>query len=624
MRQGRWFYPMALVVLSCMLVGTLWVVPYLPTNDGPEWVFATHAENHYSDPGAPYAAVLVPTLQFAARGFSPFYGPFEAWLGWERGLQIALSLIVLLVAWGFVALVHAIDRERWAIGLLGFPLALSWELYMGLWSFVVATGIGFFVLALAVRLREPTWKGRAVIALLLLVQAVAHVFGAVLTGSVVLLLGLTRARRGQRLRELVHVALTGAPAFGILVACVWVSRSLTRAALAADFERFPWREALAILPRTIAPGPLARALVVTLATLVAATVAGVRAVRTTTDDTDRALGLAAILLLLAGTFTPFQIPGWQAFSERFIPLGVALAFAALPFERVPPRSSVRAGAFAAALVWLSITYPLHRRLAALCPDAIAGLDTTVRTTGTILPVVLRKTEQPTYDRIHAEVPIMNPLVHMGTLYAAVLGGLPAYSFTGSSAIYPFIERPELHPRPLPSLEHYMKTLNSYAFSHDLPFRLGAEGELASFGMFYDEVVVFGAIPADVTMWRDRGYAIDAETGTTFLGHFEPCAIDFTVPAASADPAPTLDVHVGTFGLVEGARVEGVVKEDGLAHFALTPAPCGEVAVRARWATTAFCTNADAAGEIVGRVTRRSHAIACEGVTARAATGGATR
>jgi len=608
---------MALLVLSCVLVGTFWVVPYLPTNDGPEWIFATHAENHYSDPGAPYATIFVPTLQFAARGFSPFYGPLEAWLGWERGLQVALSLVALLVAWGFVTLVHALHRERWAVGLLGFPLALSWELYMGLWSYVVATGIGLFVLALAVRLRAPTWRGRAAIALLLFVQAVAHVFGAVLTGTVVLLLALGRAPRGQRLRELGRVALTGAPALGILVGCIWASSTLTTAPFARDFERFPWREAVAMLPRTVAPGPIGRALVVTFALLAAAILAGVRATREETDDADRSLGIAAILLLLAGAFTPFQIPGWQAFSERFIPLGVALAFAVVPVERLSlsRRAQAAAALLAATLVWLGLTYPLHRRLAALCPDAIAGLATKVRTTGTVLPVVLRPTEQPSRDRIHAEIPILNPLVHMGTLYASVLGGLPAYTFAGSGAIYPFAERPNPSPRPLPAIEHYMKTLSSREFSHDLPFRLTAESELASFGMFYDEVVVFGTIPADVAMWRERGFVVDDESGTTFLAHFVPCSVDFTMPAASAESPPTFDVHVGAFGLLEGARVPGVVKEDGLAHFAIAPAPCGDVAVRARWGgagATTFCRNADAAGDVVGSVTRGSSVIACDG------------
>lgn len=183
-------------LLSALLVGSFWVVPYLPTNDGPEWVYVTHMENHYGDPGSIYRDYYVPALQFASRGFTLLYGPFEAWLGWQHGLQVTLGVMALMAAWGFVALVWALDPRRWALGFLGFPLALSWGLYMGVWAYVAASGFGLFVLAFAVREREPAWPRRVVLSLLLTVQAAAHVFSAVVTGSVLLLLFLSRAPRG--------------------------------------------------------------------------------------------------------------------------------------------------------------------------------------------------------------------------------------------------------------------------------------------------------------------------------------------------------------------------------------------------------------------------------------------
>ena len=45
----------------------------------------------------------------------------------------------------------------------------------------------------------------------------------------------------------------------------------------------------------------------------------------------------AVLLVLAGVFAPFQVPGWQAFSERFVPLGVTLAVVVCPLERLRGR-----------------------------------------------------------------------------------------------------------------------------------------------------------------------------------------------------------------------------------------------------------------------------------------------
>ncbi len=308
MRQQRLLAGSAFALLSLLLAGTLWVVPYLPTNDGPEWVFASHLENHYGDPGTIYRDVLVPTSQFASRGFTPILSLFDGWLGWERGLQVALTVTVLLSAWGFAALVCAIDTRRWPLGLLGFPLALSWPLYMGLWAFVVSTAVGLFVIALAVRLRTPTWKGRLLLSLALLMNAFAHVFGAVLTGGVVLVLGVARAPRSRRLGEVGRVALTGLPAAAVLAACVAVALGQPVSPLAHGVERLPWRDAAAILPRTIAPGPLARALPVTLAVAFAAGLALARARRPVTDSADRGLGIAAVLLLLLGVFTRSRSP----------------------------------------------------------------------------------------------------------------------------------------------------------------------------------------------------------------------------------------------------------------------------------------------------------------------------
>src|SRR5208337_1613477 len=111
--------------------------------------------------------------------------------GWQRGLQAALGVVTLVVAWSFVALVRALDPRRTALGFLGFPLALSWTFYMGFWAFALGTGGGLLVLAFAVRTRRreglPVWACIAV-SLFLLFAAIAHIFAAVLTGVALLLL----------------------------------------------------------------------------------------------------------------------------------------------------------------------------------------------------------------------------------------------------------------------------------------------------------------------------------------------------------------------------------------------------------------------------------------------------
>jgi hypothetical protein len=265
-------------------------------------------------------------------------------------------------------------------------------------------------------------------------------------------------------------------------------------------------------------------------------------------------------------------------------------------------------------VWLGVTYPFHRRLTTLCPDAIAGLFAPMQLRGTVMPVILGATELPLYNRTEAEVPLMDPLIHMGCLYATAHGGLPLGSFAGTAAVHPFTERLDAKRPPEPDFGHYYEAINSHAFHHDALFRRTIEDELATFGVFYDAVVVLGARPDDLALWRGRGYVADWVADTALVAHFEPCTVDFIVPRASVDPAPMFDLHVGEIGLWSDAHVPFVIGDDGLAHFKLTPTPCGDVAVRAKWdgaPGARFCPNANAAGDVLQNVTRASNAITCD-------------
>jgi hypothetical protein len=615
MRAGSWLYVAGLAALSALLVGSLWVVPYLPTNDGPEWIYATHVENHFSDPGAPYASYYTPALQFASRGLSVVYGPFEAWLGWQRGLQVALSLIALAAAWGFVVLVRALRPERRAIAFLGFPLAMSWSFYMGFWSFVIAGTLGYFVLALALRFRHPSWKERSLLAVLLLLVSIAHVFGAVLTGGALLGLGLARAEPGRRLRELGGVVLTGLPAAGILTACVAVSKNLTEAAMARDAARLPWLNAIEAFPRTVAPGPLWRALSMLALVFGALVVAICRARRVSTPADDRGLSVAGAALLVLGMVAPFQVPGWQAFSERFVPLGVALLLACLPVEAL--RESLRRWAspvvFGLSALYVGATYPFHQRLATLCPDAIAGLEAALHFDGFVLPIQLAATELPFYNRTIAEVPLLDPLLHMGNLYATAHGGIPLRSFTGNVAVHPFVERTDVSRPPEPDFLHYTDALNSYEYHHDPSIRHRVDDQLAGIGTVYPNVLVVGARPDDIEVWKARGYVPEWEARTAFVGHFEPCTLDVRMAVDMASPAPVFDVYAGEIGHLHGVTVPAGVEPDGFAHFRLTPAPCGVVRVKATWEGGGRrCSNADAAGELLVKVTRTKGSARCEG------------
>jgi hypothetical protein len=625
---GREKIVVGLVILSVLLVGSLWVVPYLPTNDGPEWVFASHIENHYSDPATPYYRdAYVPALQFASRGFTVLYGPLEAWLGWQRGLQVALSVVVLVVAWSLVALVRALDPRRLALGFLAFPLALSWTFYMGFWAFALATGCGFLVLALAVRRLgrgELPVPARVVVSLLLLLTAVAHIFAAVVAGVALTFLLVASAPRGRRLLELGKAGVMGLPAASIAAASVAVAgHAATRVAFAHETSWFSWREVIALLPQTLWPGPMGRALVAVAAVAAAGVVACVRARQSETSGVDRGLGLAGVVLLLATIFAPVNVPGWQCLSQRFATAGVALAVVVLPLERLRARGqSIAAGAlFAAALASVGLSYPMHRRLAALCPDAVAGLAAPVHRVGVQLPVALAPAEGGRTERLRGEVPMMNPLLHMGALYAAAQGGLIPYVYASSAATHPFTLRPNDARQPVPNIEYYWKALRSEPFRTDPGFRREIEEDLASYGMLYEGVVLVGARPGDTELWQARGYVADWARGATFVGHFEPCGLDFTAPASAAKPGPSFDVGWGRFEPIENARAPATVGPDGLAHFTLDSTPCGDLHVRARWEPATpggaprVCSNADRDGYLRASITRTARHVACTDLVA---------
>jgi hypothetical protein len=605
----------AFVVLSALLVGTLWVVPYLPTNDGPEWVFATHVENHYADPGTPYRDKYVPALQFASRGFTLLYGPLESWFGWQRGLTVALSVTVLVVAWSFVVFVCAVDRRREALAFLGFPLALSWSLYMGFWAYALATAAGLLVLAYAVVLEErPRPLAYGLLSLLLFMVAVAHVFAAVLTGAALLILLVARAPQGGRLVAFGKGALVGLPAAGIGALSVLVARgaAATHLSFATGFGWMAWRDALLVFPQTVLPGPAPRAVVFVVGLLVAAGAFAARALRSETSAVDRGVGLAALLFLAAALVAPAQVPGWQGVSQRFITLGVALVIAVVPFERVSVAVQRRLSVaiFAVSAVSLVLSYPMHRRLVALCDDAVAGLGAPIHRSGEELPIVLADAEVPGHDWLHAEVPMMNPLLHMGALYASVHGGLIPYTFATSGATHPFTLRSHEVAEPVPNIDYYWGRIAAPAFQTSASFRRDVVDDLAGFGIFYEGVIVLGARPEDLELFRDRGYVADWQRGETFLGHFEPCSLDVTMSVASAQTGPVFDVILGKLAPLSDVRAPFAQGDDGLGHFVFPRTPCGALVVRVKGPVGARCSHADAHGEIHARITRESHVVAC--------------
>jgi len=599
-------------VLAIVLVGTLWCTPYLPTNDGPEWVFASHLESHYGDPGTLYRDVFAPALQFACRGFTIILTPLEDVLGWRVGLEAAQSIATLLSALGLATLVHAVEPRRLPLAFLAFPMALTWHFYMGFFAFGMGSALGCFVLAIAVRWTQPTRLQRVGLAFFLFVQGVAHIFSAVLTGGLVLALWVGRAAPGRRASEAAKVALMGLPAAGILAASVLLARGSADMAYDDRLAFAPAKVVLEVLPRTLVPGPEWRALAVTALVTVALAALVRRALGGRLLGTDRALGSCAIAMFLLALFAPMNIPGWQYFSQRFLPLGAALLLVTVPLERLPTGPSRRRAEialFVLAMGWLLPSYALHRRLFDACRDALAGLDSPVRWHRDWLPVTLAPEGTLPRDPAEREVPFLAPLFHVGALYATVEGGLTPYYFADSAAVAPFVLRPDgPTPPPVPDAKKVFGEIDSSEFLTDRAFRRSVQGHLATLGMFYEGVVVTGATADDLELWTSRGYEASWQAGGTLIARFAPCRLDIAIPATAADPPPTLDDDQ----VIKAFAVRPVV-DRGTAHLVVARGPCGDIWVRPQWPRAEVCGNARKAGQLLGRVSHENGVVVCSSV-----------
>ena len=595
-----------MAALSALTLRAVWIAPYLPTNDGPQHILSAHVENHYSDPATPfYAETLLPSPQFAYKGFAALYGPLEAAFGWREGLHVALAIMTLGVAWAFAAAVLALEPRRRFVAYAGFALAWMWPLYMGFFAYVVGTAIGFAILAYAIRATALGAKALAVLALGLLVDSVAHVFTGALTWAILAVIVLARADRKARVRDTGKVVLLAIVPLGLTFAASRFEGSHASAPLSV-----PFLQRLQITPRVLLPGPSWRAWIAT-AVLVAVLVFVARRFRRL-SAVDRAAYLCGVGLLAIGVLAPRDIKDWQFFAPRLLPVGALLALLVTPVEDARPAI---AGAVAFVLSAGSVlaSTGLNARFRDGCADAVGGVEAPVKRRFINLPIVIDAHCAIAPDPERSEVPYAAPLGQIGALVAAAQGGMTPYLFLGSPAAHAFKNREGGAGLPVlvPDEIAMHRTLGSKRFESDPDFRRAALTEQLWYGMGYEGVVVAGAEPRDIALLRDEGFYLDYARGSFVLAHFVPCAFDVTIPAAAAPKTLRIDaglaqVPAAAFDLA--AAPAHAIDPGGLAHFRVDSAPCGDVWVRV---APVRCANADAEGRLHANVTRSRASIACE-------------
>ena len=615
-----------MVLASIGLVYCLWVVPYIPTHDGPQHIFSAHVENHYSEPGSRYPDFYQVLPQFAAKGFAIVYGPLENALPWRVALRVTFSLMTLAFAWGFALVVLAVDRTRRPTAMLGFVIALPWSLYMGSFAFVIGTTLGMYTVASVIHRPPATGGRRAVLALLLLLQGVAHLFSAMLTGVIVLVLATVAAPKGTRLREIGRMAMVGAPVLALL-AFTLRERNLR----ASEQQVFQWSvtERLGEISRWFVPGPGVRGWLVigVLCAAIGTTLAHAR--RGRASPTEQALAWLALAFLVLTLVAPLHMPGWQFLAPRFALDAMVLGLAvARPPQGISPRTTRALVPLVTVLCLCSslVSAGLHRRLANGCADALAGLDAPLRLTGPRLPFVLHHHCGVPLDPAESEVPGAAMAENTPLLYLIDHGGIGTRVFNGTPSIFAigFIAS-SFPPPPAPRA---LAIAQSEWFGRDPNLTASVLTELAADGMPFDGIHFLGGRPSDFAVFNERGYVTEFQGDSLFIARFEGCPAELLLPpeALGADPVSyeyglfsrtNLAPEPRTFGI-------GLVRHDtpvvgGVVHVPLRGRPCGEIWVRVVWdadRSSTFtpgdrtCENADTQGRLRAHVSRDHPTVRC--------------
>jgi hypothetical protein len=588
-----------------LLVASILSVDYLATSDGPERIFGGYMQNHLHDAGRGYDRFLrlQPTLTDC--GFETVFAQFEPHLGWRSAYRATLCLVVLLWAWGVLALAMALGQRHAWLGLLGFACALQWSFYMGQFSFQMGCGLGFLVLAWAWRRREPTLLARVLLAALLLTQVMVHAFAAILTRVALLVHGLFAAERGRRLRAALAVGIVGLPAAAI---AVWTLLHHLGNAGAGEYNYppTPFVDRLILLGRGFTSGPWWRAWPPTLLAVWALA----RPRWRERDARERALAVVGLALFACAALLPLHTRDWEFFSVRFTPDAVVfLMLLAAPTASRRAGSAVLAGAVlayaAGAIAW---SWHHHVRIHRASADLWAGLHAPIRRSGLRLPLPLEPPPGEDRHEWRRDIPYTTYNGHLGALYAIEQGGVPAVSFAGLSLQGIDWREPLatwMPPRPSRGLEWQL--WEPKVERNPRERRAGLIHYLAYAPPFAD--VILHARPGDAALLRELGFVVDFQHGGLFLARFSGCALSVTALPPAGGPVPLL-ISAGFVPNPRPVFATAIAAEAAVRPRQLTRMPCGEAWLRIVFdmdgngvlsAGDRACAAANAAGIVVHRV-----------------------
>lgn len=486
----------ALVVASLGgLVAAMNVVDYVPTADGPQHILGAWAHDRIDDPALDYGAWIMPNWPPSSAAFTWLFRLAALWASWKGAAAFATTGCALLWAVGFSLVAAARGVDRLAGAVLGAATALGFVFYIGALSFLA--GAGLALAAIAVSLGERGSARSAVVALVLLLAAHAHVYAAVVGGLVIASVALARAPAAA---TVVRLTFMGAPALVLcLVVLSYGGLPSETSSIGQGVSRWP------LMLSGVLGGPLWRSLGIYALTLAAGALALVRG----RDVVDRALAVTGFVLVASGLVIPLHAFGWELVGTRAVPMGFAVLVASCPWERLPRRvgllASVVVIAFSAASLWWSAE--LHRTVHAQMRDMLSPLDEKLPTVSGYRWPIITWTPEVAFD---AGLLGWNPATNIGQLYAVVQGGWVAEAFAALPSAHSVLLRPRTLPRPIP--KHVLTALPWYT---DADKDRALRDAIQVSRRFPDGIIVV-AVPEDLDRWVQAGFQVILRRGAFML------------------------------------------------------------------------------------------------------------
>lgn len=551
------------LLLVTLSVGVAWAVgteQYLPSNDGAQHWLMAHVNRHYREHRWDETVVL--NQPMTANGYPEIYNLVSRVAETsEKAHQVSVVVIVLIwgAAWTWFA-----RKLQGSVVLapLFFAASMQWLMWIGLLPFFLASSLIPVCLWLW-RMPSRLIAGLAV-AMTLVIQAQIHVFGAMLSGVILV---VVEAESSSSWRRLLLLAFVGMPS-AIYAVLLRSESAVMGSEIIWELDKNPVR----LFTATFLPsdGFHAVFLAVGIATLI------VLSIRAGRRQPRLGLVVVGVAFTFAGFLMPQKISGWEIVGARLQPTGVALLLCALPVEGWSSRARVAflvAGValFTQRIVWVKA---LNDRLRAEIAPPLAMLRAAPSMDGRYwASLVTHWYPEPTERRVE----YLTSILHIGQAAAPNIGGIPEFSQAVDRTIHSIL-RPKLT-----AANRWVTPVTPPTFAEEIDSVFGGamrqrvlEGQLAA--MSGIEVIVGYGTEADVATAKSIGYDVDVFgrddfEGVGYVATFRGCSIDIVL--AGVPDEGIIDIG---FGALKDVRITiDHAATDGVLHF--DAVPCGPVWVR---------------------------------------------